>query len=739
LLDIVEYRSLRSWRSIFMSILGNAVLRIEDNALLTGARPFTADLADSDTLHAVFVRSDIAHGRIVGISHPENVHTGASLALPPLVPWPPTPDRYARPLLATDTVRYVGDPFAVALGETEAEAVDLANQVIADIEPMTAVIDVEQSEEIAYETKSLIDDGVLDEAEVVIEARFVNQKMAPVPMETNSILVVPRDDGTGLDIWVSTQFPWDIRDSVAAALELEPTNVRVIAPAVGGGFGAKGHCYPEYIVVAALALRLGRSVVWTETRYENLLNMTHARAQIQYVTLGAKRDGSVTGIRVEVIADTGAYPHVGAWLTDYTSLMATGCYRIPRVDFRARSMITNTAVVGAYRGAGRPEATAYLERSMDLLAVELDLDPVEVRRRNLLEAHSTPHHAPSGAIYDSGNYKASLDKVVELAGYEALRREQAERRARGDHLLLGIGVSTYIEVTGNGPSTEYGAVAIEPDGSATLKCGVTSTGQGHQTTYAQIASERLGLPLDRIRLIQSDTGLVPRGAGTYGSRSLQLAGSAIDRAAEELVDQARRIAADRLEASFADIVVHPGIGVGVIGSPASAITWSELSPLAVEHDFDQAGRTYPFGAHVSVVEVDSETGAVRMLRHITVDDVGNIINPLLAEGQQHGGIAQGAAQSLWEEVQYDEDGQPRTSTMMDYLVPSAVEVPFFETHTMSTPTPLNPLGAKGIGESTTIGSTPAVHGAVLDALGPFGVHRLDMPLSPWKIWKALNA
>ncbi len=722
-----------------MSILGNAVVRIEDRDLLTGGRPFTADLANSDTLHATFVRSDIAHGRIVGITHPENVHTGASLALPPLKPWPPTPDRYARPLLAIDTVRYVGDPFAVALGETAAEAVDSATQVIADIEPMTAVIDVEQSEEIAYETEPLIDDGVLDEAEIVIEARFVNQKLAPVPMETNSILVVPRKDRAGLDIWVSTQFPWDIRDSVAAALKLEPTRIRVIAPAVGGGFGAKGHTYPEYIVVAALALRLGRSIVWTETRSENLLNMTHARGQIQYVTLGAKRDGSVTGIRVKVIADAGAYPHVGAWLTDYTRLMATGCYRIPRVDFRARSMVTNTAVVGAYRGAGRPEATAYLERSMDLLAAELDIDPVEIRRRNLLEAHSTAHRAPSGAVYDSGNYKASLDKVLELSGYETLRSEQAERRAGGDHRLLGIGVSTYIEVTGNGPSTEYGSVAIEPDGSVTLKCGVTSTGQGHQTTYAQIASERLGLPLDLIRLVQSDTELVPRGAGTYGSRSLQLAGSAIDRATEELVDQARRIAADRLEASLADVVVHPGIGVGVIGSPASAITWSDLAPLAVEHDFDQAGRTYPFGAHVSVVEVDSETGAVRIIRHITVDDAGNIINPLLAEGQQHGGIAQGAAQALWEQMEYDEDGQPRTSTLIDYLVPSAAELPFFETHTMSTPTPLNPLGAKGIGEATTIGSTPAIHGAVLDALAPFGVHRLDMPLTPAKIWMAINA
>ena len=341
-------------------------------------------------------------------------------------------------------------------------------------------------------------------------------------------------------------------------------------------------------------------------------------------------------------------------------------------------------------------------------------------------------------MYDSGNYRGTLDRVVELAGYESLRQEQSLRRARGNRWLLGIGVSTYIEVTGNGPTEEFASVAIELDGSATVLCGVSSQGQGHQTTYAQIAAEQLGLPLDKVRVVQSDTAVVPRGNGTYGSRSLQLAGSAVDKAAQAVVDRACELAAERLEANAADMVVYDGIGVGIIGSPATAIGWAELAPLAVEFDFDQGARTYPSGSHVSVVEVDRETGAVRMIRHVTVDDCGNVINPILAQGQQHGGIAQGAAQALWEEMAYAADGQPITSTLLDYLAPSAGELPSYETNSMVTPTPLNRLGVKGIGEATTIGSTPAVHNAVLDALAPWGVEHLDMPLSPEKIWRAIN-
>ena len=721
-----------------MSILGNSVLRVEDDDLLTGSRPFTADLITGDTLHACFIRSSVAHGNLVSVTGGPGLYTAASLKLPKLVPWPPTPDRYARDLLAVDKVRYVGDPIAVVTGTSMAEAEDLAGDVYAEIEPLPAVVSPLESGEVAFELEPMVDPSVLEEADVVVEATFLNQKLAPVPLETNSILVVPDDDGEGLCLWVSTQFPWDNQAAVAAALELDPDRVRVIAPAVGGGFGAKGHTYPEHIVVAAIAHRTGQRVAWQETRSENLLNMTHGRAQVQHVALGAKRDGTITGLRVEVVADAGAYPHVGAWLPNYTRLMCTGTYRIPRVAFSARSMVTNTAPVGAYRGAGRPEATAFLERSIDLLARRLDIDPVEIRRRNLLDSHNTNHVTPSGAVYDSGNYRGALDRVVETSGYEDLRREQSMRRARGDRWLLGIGVSSYIEVTGNGPTQEFASVAIETDGSATVLSGVSSHGQGHQTTYAQIAGAQLGLPVDKIRVIQSDTAVVPRGNGTYGSRSLQLAGSAVDMAAEAVVDKASYLAAERLEANAADMVVYDGIGVGIIGSPATAISWAELAPLAVELDLDQGARTYPSGAHVSVVEVDRETGAVRLIRHITVDDCGNVINPMLAQGQQHGGIAQGVAQALWEEMVYTTDGQPATSTLLDYLAPTAQELPSYETNSMVTPTPLNRLGVKGIGEATTIGSTPAVHNAVLDALAPMGVEHLDMPLSPEKIWRAIN-
>lgn len=719
-----------------MSILGNSVLRVEDKGLLAGSQPFTADLVTSDTLHACFIRSSVAHGNLVSVTGGPGLYTAASLNLPKLVPWPPTPDRYARDPLVVDKVRYVGDPIAVVTGASAPEAEDLAGDVDVEIEPLPAVVSTEDSSEVAFKVDPLVDPSALDGAEVIVEATFINQKLAPVPLETNSILVMP--DGDGLCIWIATQFPWDNQASIASALELEPDRVRVIAPAVGGGFGAKGHTYPEHIVVAAIAHRTGQPVTWQETRSENLVNMTPGRGQIQRVALGAKRDGAITGLRVEVIADAGAYPHVGAWLPNYTRLMCTGTYRIPRVDFRARSMVTNTAPVGAYRGAGRPEATAFLERSLDLMARELRMDPVEIRRRNLLEPHNADHVAPSGAVYDSGNYRGALDRVVELAGYESLRQEQSLRRARGERWLLGIGVSTYIEVTGNGPTEEFASVAIEPDGSATVLCGVSSQGQGHQTTYAQIAAAQLGLPVDKIRVVQSDTAVVPRGNGTYGSRSLQLAGNAIDKAAEAVVERACQLTAERLEANVADMVVYDGVGIGIVGSPATAIGWAELAPLAVEFDFDQGARTYPSGSHVSVVEVDRETGAVRMLRHVTVDDCGNVINPMLAQGQQHGGIAQGAAQALWEEMAYAADGQPMTSTLLDYLAPSAGELPSYETNCMVTPTPLNQLGVKGIGEATTIGSTPAVHNAVLDALAPLGVEHLDMPLSPEKIWRAIN-
>ncbi len=733
------------------SILGNAVLRREDAALLVGARPFIADLRiedlgidhlpDRGIFSAVFVRSDVPAGRIVSISGGEGVFVADDLALPDVTAGAPAPPSFTQPSLARETVGYVGDPVAVVVAESPAEAADKAEQVIVEIDPLPAVDHPSRSAEVIWEVEPLDTPDALAEAELVLTAEFQNQKIAAAPMETNGLLAVPGTDGR-LYLWVPTQCPFGVRAGVASCLGMPSDQVRVIVPATGGGFGAKGHTYSEHVVVAALAQRLDVPLRWIETRTENMLSMSHARGQVQNMTLGARADGSITGLSVDIKADTGAYPKIGAWLTTYTKMMATGTYKVPKVDFRAGSVITNTTPIGALRGAGRPEAAALIERAMDLLAAEVGVDQVEIRRRNLLDSHSENHITPTGAVYDSGDYLNTMERALELVGYEDLRAEQAERRDRGDRTLMGIGVANYIEVTGNGPSFDYASVQINSDGSATVLSGVSSHGQGHVTTYSQIASAQLGIPHKMIEVIQSDTDVVPRGNGTYGSRSLQLGGSAVDRAAAAVMEKARKLAADHLEANPEDVVAMPG-GVGVAGSPPSALSWTELvalseEPLAAEYDFDQGARSFPFGTHVAVVEVDSETGEVRLVRHLCVDDCGNVINPLLAEGQQHGGIAQGVAQALWEEVAFDADAVPRTTNFGDYLIPSAAEFPNFETHRTTTPTPLNPLGAKGIGEAGTIGSTPAVQSAVIDALSHLGVRHIDMPLAPEKLWRAIS-
>ena len=727
------------------SILGHSVLRREDAALLIGGRPYVDDL-DIPARSVVFVRSDVPHGRILGISGGEGVYTAEDLNIPDMLAGPPAPAHFGRPALATGTVGYVGDPVAVVVADTLAEARDRAEEVIVEIEELPGISDPMAAGEVVFEVDPIEDPEALDGADVVVSFRYVNQKIAPAPMETNGILAIPNvdgDDGQGrLRLWVPTQCPFSVQRTIADCLELDIDQVHVVVPATGGGFGAKGHAYVEQVVTAALAMRLGEPLLWIESRTENMLHMGHARGQVQDVQVGARADGTVVGMRWSVTQDAGAYPDIGAWLTFYTKMMASGTYRIPRIDFRARSVVTNTAPTGALRGAGRPEAAATVERAMDLLAAEVGLDPVEVRRRNLIETHSDPVVTPTGAVYDAGDYLAAMERAVELVGYDDLRREQAERRRRGDRHQLGIGVANYIEVTGNGPSNDYGSVEIHDDGTATVLSGVSSHGQGHQTTYAQIASEQLGIGWEHITVIQSDTDLVPRGNGTYGSRSLQLGGSAIDRAAAAVVDQARQLAAEHLEANVDDIAVYHGEGLGVAGSPDTVLSWSRLAelspePLAAECDFDQGARSFPFGTHVAVVEVDTETGGVHQLRHLCVDDCGNVINPLLAEGQQHGGIAQGIAQALWEEMVFDAGAGPRTTNFGDYLIPSAAEFCDFETHRNTTPTPLNPLGAKGIGEAGTVGATPAVQSAVIDALAPYGVRHLDMPLTPEKVWRAL--
>jgi carbon-monoxide dehydrogenase large subunit len=569
-------------------------------------------------------------------------------------------------------------------------------------------------------------------------------------MEGGAVVAVPGDDGDGhvITVYPATQMPHRFWQEVSEELGLDPSQVRVVVPDVGGAFGAKGSGAAEQFVAAAAARRIGRPVKWVETRSENLVGMPHGRGQVQYIEMGFTRDGRITGLRCRIVGDAGAYGGFGGMLPAATTrLMATGTYRIPRLSYEVAVALTNTAPMGAFRGAGRPEAAAYLERIMDFAATELGIDPVELRRRNFLQPDEFPYTTLTGARYDSGDYDAALSEAVRIARYDELRAEQARRRERGERLQLGIGVATYVEVTAGGAGSEWGAVQVHDDGTATIRVGTSSHGQGHATSFAMIVSDTLGIPLDAIKFVQSDTAVVPRGGGTGGSRSGQLGGSAVLRASEAVLDQARAVAARLLEAAPEDIVVTDDGRLGVAGVPSTALPWAEVAraaasegaPLSAELDVTQKGATFPFGAHIAVVEVDTETGRVELVRHVAVDDCGRIINPLIVAGQQHGGVAQGAAQALWEQMVYDADGNPLTTNLMDYAMPSAAELPSFETANTQTPSPLNPLGAKGIGESGTIGSTPAVQNAVIDALAHLGVRHLDMPCTAERVWRAIQA
>ena len=753
------------------SILGNSVLRREDPAILEGTARYFDDLPIDGLAHVVFVRSTIAHATITGIEIADaesmpgvlSVYTSRNLAMEPVQGFVMLPPVFSRPPLATDRVRFVGDVVAAVVAETRAQAVDAAEQVIVDYDPLPVVVDPELAladdapllfEENGSNTAIAFDFGedpaILDGSDVVVSARFVNQRLAPVPMEPNGIVVV--HDGDGLILHVPTQAAHGIVNEAAAVAGLPAERVRVIAGTVGGGFGAKTGLYVEHAIAIKAAQLLGRPVKWTETRSENMVAMTHGRAQIQHVEMGLKRDGTIVALRAKVYADGGAYPGIGAFLPFLTRSMAQGVYVIPKVELNAWGAATNTTTTAAYRGAGRPEATAMLERILDMAADELDIDPVEIRRRNFIAPESFPLTTVTGANYDVGEYAKALDEALRVAGYDDLLREQAVRRERGDTRQLGIGVGCYVEVTAGGLFKEYGAIEVHDDGTVTATVGTSAHGQGHETSFAMIVAELLGVPMESVRLIQSDTALVPRGSGTMGSRSLQIAGSALFEASEGVIAQAKQLAAHLLEADVADIVLDGG-SFNVAGVPAAALSWAELAQavhddsrrppdmepaLAVALDFNQGEASFPFGAHVAVVEVDVETGRVEQLRHIAVDDCGRIINPLLVAGQQHGGIAQGIAQALFEEVVYDVDGNPLTTTLLDYAIPSAAEFPSFEASNTVTPTPLNPLGAKGIGESGTVGSTPAVHNAVVDAVSHLGIRHIDMPLTPERVWRAIR-
>jgi carbon-monoxide dehydrogenase large subunit len=758
------------------SILGTRVVRTEDPELLVGAGTYVSDLPLVDALHVVFVRSELAHARLLGVDTTDaaampgvvGVFTAADLGLRPFHGMAKVHDHFARHPLAVDTVRFVGEAIAAVVADSYVHAKDAADLVLVDYDMLPAVVDPEDAlaegavvlfeehgDNVAVAATDQVNAGVFGDAEVIVRGRYVNQRVAVAPMEPHNAAAVPGDDGR-LTFYASTQMPHLLHNLMARALPLDKARLRVIAPHVGGGFGGKAGMYPEQLVVAALAQRLQRPVTWTSTRSEDMLALAHSRAQIQYVELGCRRDGTFTGLRVHLVGDGGAYPGLGAFLPAGTKRMSNGTYGFSAIQFDIAVAATNTTPTGAYRGAGRPEATALLERAVDHAALTLGIDPIEIRLKNLLADDVFPFHTLTGVTYDTGAYRTPLHEAARFAGYDELRLQQAARRERGDRMLLGIGVSAYVEITAGGGASEYGSVAVHPDGTATVMAGTSAHGQGHQTAFAMIVSDQTGIPVTSIRLVQSDTDLVRTGGGTGGSRSLQLGGSAVHKATEAMVAKARDLAATLLEADPADVVVDRDAGtVGVAGVPASALTWAELAAaaerdadlvdhddgtlgLAAQLDFDQGEATFPFGAHIAVVEVDRDTGRTTLLRHIAVDDCGTVLNPLLVEGQQHGGVAAGVSQTMYEQVRYDSDGNPLTGNFMDYGIPSAAEFPSFEVHSTETPTHLNPLGAKGIGEASTIGSTPAVQNAIIDAVSHLGVRHIDLPCTSQRVWQAIT-
>ena len=755
------------------SILGNRVRRIEDPKFLTTGGRYVDDLLDEPllegALHVTFVRSTVAHGRILSVDASDAlampgvvaVFTAADLGLSPV------PSRFnpgaTRTWLASDKVRYVGEPIAAVVTETREQGEDAAEMVIVDYDVLEALVDPEQamrSDNLIYEAcgSNVVFDTTLLKipentgdaffagCEVVVRERVLNQRVAPCPLEVRGAAAAWVDGR--LHQWLSTQHAQGAHDPIAEANGVDRSRVRILTPDVGGGFGAKIGIYPEELVLGPIATRVGRPLRWRETRSESMMALGHGRAQVQYIGIGGTRDGKVTHYQLEVIQDAGAWVDTGAVLAPFmTRPMASAVYDIPNIECRTISVVTNTTPTVAYRGAGRPEATAAAERAMDLFAREIGMDPVEVRRRNLIPRFMEPHTTVVGQTYDVGDYETALDKVLAAGDYAGWRDRQAARRAKGGPIQIGIGVSVYVEITGGVGGGENARLEITEDGGAIVYTGTSPHGQGHQTAWSMLASEQTGIPMDRITVVWGDTDSVPEGAGTMGSRSLQQGGNAVFAVAGELVDKARSVAARLLEADDADVVLDKDRGVfHVAGTPAVSRTWADLAVaerssggLSHARNVTVTGPTFPFGAHLAVVEADVDTGKVRHIAHVACDDAGTVLNPLILEGQIHGGVAQGSAQALLEEVVYDPDGNPITANLADYAFISAAEVPSVTVVHMETPTPNNLLGAKGIGESGTIGATPAVQSAVVDAVSHLGVSHIDMPATPLRVWSAIRA
>jgi aerobic carbon-monoxide dehydrogenase large subunit len=721
-----------------VSILGNRVLRKEDPRFLRGEATYVENLPLEGARTVTFVRSPYAHARITGIDASAaealpniQVLTGADFDGVEIAP-PPIPvleQRLRRPIVAKDVVRFVGDIVAVVLSDDRASGVDAAELVSVEYDPLPVMLDPKEAAKdelllfpdvgtnIAGRAGRMDHDPTLFEAcDVVVSDELVSQRMAACPLEVRSA-AAERTDGK-VTAWLSTQVPHRDHQGLCPTLGLDPHELRIIAPDVGGGFGAKSAFGAEEAIIVWLAKNHSTPVRWTETRTENMNALAHGRGQWLEMTIGGTRDGKVLAYRLDVTQDCGAYPGVGAFMPNLTAMLATGVYHIHRVEVEGRSAVTNTTPMTTFRGAGRPEAAQAIERMMDLFAAEIGMDPIEVRRKNFIPKDAFPHQTHSGVTYDSGDYDGALDLALHAAGYEDLRAEQKRRRDEGGPKQLGIGISTYTEITNPLGETEYGEVEITSDGSALVYTGSFSHGQGHETSFAMVAAERLGLPVEKVTVVKGDTDVIPQGTGTFGSKSLQIGGTAARVAADAVVEKGKQLAAEYLE--------------------ASADEDERLVELKVADEFG-APPTFPFGAHIAVVEVDVETGKVELQRFIAVDDAGTLINPLIAEGQVHGGVATGVAQALYEDFVYDDEGNPLTGTFVAYAFPSAAEFPSWEVVEMETPTPANPLGVKGIGESGTIGATPAVWNAVLDALAPYGVRRVDLPCNGENVWRALQA
>ncbi|MER6812398.1 xanthine dehydrogenase family protein molybdopterin-binding subunit [Spirillospora sp. NPDC000708] len=772
--------------------MGSPRKRSEDARLITGRTKWTDNMAPAGALYVAFLRSPHAHARIAGVdvaqarSRPGVVaaFSGADFAdeqgaLP--CAWVVTEDMKHpdHPPMAVDEVRYVGEPVACVVARDRYAAFDALEEIDVDYEPLPAVVDMEAAvadgadlvhEDLGTNTSYtwVFENGDLDaamrDAPVVLERRYVQQRLIPTAMEPRSVLCVP--EGDEFTLYSATQIPHILRLMLATVTGIGEHRIRVVAPDVGGGFGSKLQVYGEEVLALLLARRLGRPVKWTESRSEGNMTVHHGRDQIQRLTLAAERDGRIRGLKVELLADMGAYlmlvtpgiPLLGAF-------MFNGIYKMDAYSFTCSGVFTTKTPTDAYRGAGRPEATFAIERLMDELAAELGMDPIEVRRRNWIAHEEFPYDTIAGLTYDSGNYEAATDKALELFEYDKLRAEQADRRERHDPVQLGIGVSTFTEMCGLAPSRvlgslsygaggwEHASVRVLPSGKVEVVTGSSAHGQGHETAWAQITADRLGVPFEDVKVLHGDTAVSHKGMDTYGSRSLAVGGMALYSACDKVVDKARKVAAHLLEASEQDLEFENG-RFGVRGVQQEGRTLQEVALAAfAAHDlpdgiepsldsdatFDPDNFSFPHGTHLCAAEVDTETGMVRIRKYVAVDDVGKVVNPLIVEGQVHGGLAQGIAQALYEEAVYDADGNLTTTTMADYLIPSAADLPPFTTDRTETPATSNPMGVKGVGEAGTIASTPAVVNAVVDALRPFGVDDVPMPCTPERVWRALRA